>query len=70
VRTQVRNVALDVACTRDGRRRYVISAAACVTPQLLSGFITGRLTPTAEQRARIAAALSRPEVELFEMADT
>lgn len=54
---QVRNVQLAVAIAADGRPKYVISAEAGFTPNLLSGFISGRRMPTPEQIVMLARVL-------------
>lgn len=53
----------------DARPRYIIAAEARLSPNTLSGIVTGRVTPTPPQRERIAAALETPVVELFEVAE-
>jgi hypothetical protein len=60
-----RNVALAVAVVVDGRPHYVIAAEVGINPSTFSGFVSGRVDPTPEQRAAIAAVLGRNESELF-----
>lgn len=56
---------LVIAIIDDGRYRYEIAHDAGLSPTLLSGVVTGRVNPTPEQRAAIAAELGRPVGELF-----
>lgn len=65
-----RNVALAVAVTIDGRPQYRIAAEAGVNPSTFAAYITGRLTPNADQRAAVAGALGREVGELFEAVRT
>jgi len=60
-----RNIALEIACVVDGRRNYQIASDALVAPKILSGYITGRLTPNEEHQRRIAKTLGRDIDELF-----
>ena len=59
---------LDVAIVRSGEHKYVIAARARVSPNIFGMILSGRHAPTAGQRRRIAAALGRPESELFRTA--
>jgi transcriptional regulator with XRE-family HTH domain len=60
-----RNVALAVAAAVDGRPYYVIAAEAGVNASDFSAIVHGRKIPSAQLRARIAAALGVAEDELF-----
>jgi transcriptional regulator with XRE-family HTH domain len=60
-----RNLTLAVACVVDGRPRYRIASEANIVPQYLSGYITGRLTPSVEHRERLSEVLGIPVNELF-----
>jgi hypothetical protein len=50
---------------RAGRPGYRVAADAGVHPTTLHGIVVGRINPTDDERARIAAALDEDEAALF-----
>ena len=60
-----RNVELAVAVTRDGRPQYLIAAKAHLHPSRFSAILHGRVSPSASERQRIAAALRVDPAEVF-----
>ena len=48
-----------------GERQYVLASRALMSETRLSRILTGRIEPTAEERARMAMLLEAPESELF-----
>jgi hypothetical protein len=60
---------LKFACLEDGRQFQEICKAAGLSSTIGSGVITGRCRATPNVRARFAAALGRPEEELFDLDD-
>jgi transcriptional regulator with XRE-family HTH domain len=61
----ISNRPLAVALALDTRARYVIAAEIGVPPQFLSGYVSGRVEPTEEKKARIAEVLGLTISELF-----
>ena len=62
-----RNVALAVACARDGRTHREIAQAAEVSRETFGGCISGRVRPSDSLKARISFALGVPVSELFDV---
>ena len=60
-----RNVSVAKAVVDDGRPKYIIAADALIPANVLGGIISGRVQPTAQQRARLAGVLHRSESDLF-----
>jgi DNA-binding XRE family transcriptional regulator len=63
------NLRLAHALVDDGRTRKRLAADIGVSHQWLCRVFTGTVQPSASLRRRIAAALGRPELELFDDAD-
>lgn len=51
----------------DDRPNYRIAADAGMAPQVLGGILSGRIIATADQQARIAAALNESVEALFDV---
>ena len=64
-----RNSSLAGAIAADGRAAYIIAAEARVPPNILSGFVSGRVAPTSAQANRVAEVLGLTIVELFAEVD-
>jgi transcriptional regulator with XRE-family HTH domain len=59
------NVALKVAIVATGKKQLDIARAARIPETRLSHIVRNRITPTANERKRLAAVLQRSEAELF-----
>jgi transcriptional regulator with XRE-family HTH domain len=62
--------ALKLVIIRSGRPQFEIAAIAGMSESRLSRIVTGRVEPTAEERAKLASALSVSEDEIFASATT
>jgi transcriptional regulator with XRE-family HTH domain len=60
---------LKLAIFEDGRQSQEIAKEAGLSQVTVSGVCTGRIRATPNVRARLAAALGRPEQQLFDDAD-
>lgn len=59
-------VQLKMAIMQAGMSQYALAAAVGVSETRLSRICRGRAQPTTQERELIAAALGRPEAELFQ----
>lgn len=59
------NMRLKMAIMRSGARQYLVARRARMSETRLSRIVVNRVTPTEDERRRIADALEVSEKELF-----